>query len=188
MGKVAHDAAPAIAHGHGQLDRFRRFIDEDRLGEERVRAARMDRDFKVRDLAHPFRMRPGDALAEIAVGTAGIDAVHVERERIERIAAIAVLEGHDVEHRHHDQRARKLCRIDFLERDAAGHRPFRLVAMDGAIDPEHRARIDAVDDDHGDLDLAATGQFGNRNDAAHDGAGSCDRRTDGDGFGFRHAA
>ena len=147
-----HDAAPARPHRGAELDRFRPLVDEHRLGQIGMRAARVDRDLHVGDLAHPFRMRPGDALGEIAVRAAGIDPVHVVAEGVERVAAACGLIGRHVDDGNQHERAGQRLGLHLAQQDLAAQRAFRLVAMDGAVDPEHGAGLCAVDHDDGDLD------------------------------------
>jgi hypothetical protein len=164
---------------------FGAFVHEDRLVEEAVRPARVDGDLDIRHRPHRGGMGGGDAFGQVAVRAPRIDPVHVVAEGVERVAPLRRLEGGRVHHGAEHQRALQLGGVHLAQRDLAGERAFGLVPVDRAVDPEHAARLGAVDDGHGDLQRRAAAQRGDGDDPLGDGAGRGGGGADGDGCHLR---
>ena len=110
----------------------------------------------------------------------GIDAVHVVRMRVAGIAAGHRLEGADVHERNRDHRAGEGVRIEFPDELGDRERPLLLVAVDAAVDQQHRPRPRAVRDEHRESERRAVHPLDGRYEPGSALAGLARDRPDGE--------
>jgi len=106
------------------------------------------RDLDVGNRRRGFGVDRRHPVGEVAVRAAGIDPVHVVGVGIPRVPARHRLESAHVHHRNRDHRSPERRGIHFA--DELGHRERSLlfVAVDAAVEQQHRPRARSIRDQH----------------------------------------
>ena len=120
------------------------------MGQVGVLPPRVDSNLQVAARLHRLPVRIGDTFGRVAVCLAGVDAVHVVAEGVQRVTARAGGERVHIHGGHSHHRTCQLLRVQLFEGQKDRKSSFRFVAVGGAVDPEAGARLAAVDDEEGD--------------------------------------
>ena len=180
MRGVQHDG-PVRPHRLGEFEPERVVRGgEDRLGEVADVPAGVEGDLDVTGRPRRLRVGGGDPVRQVARRIPRIDPVHVVAVGVAGVPAGHRLEGADVHQRHRDHSAGESAGVEFVDELGDRKRPLLLVAVDAAVDQQHRPGPGAVRDEHGEPEGRPVHAFDGRYEAGSAAARSAAHGADGE--------